>query len=99
MKIVVLEDSQNTSLLPKFNKKYEREEEKGRERKFWISATWIPKFLLSKTCYPGAQMETNCGNTIAEIGKKNCGNCGNGIAENGKKKLLLKFGEELKKRC
>ena len=36
--------------------------------------------------------DPNCGNAIAEIGrKKNCfGNCGNGIAENGKKK---------KKRC
>ena len=27
--------------------------------------------------------QTNCGNAIAEIEKKNCNNCGNGIAENG----------------
>ena len=33
--------------------------------------------------------KSNCGNAIAEIGKKRkniFGNCGNGIAENGKKK-------------
>ena len=32
--------------------------------------------------------KSNCGNAIAEIGKKNIyifGNCGNGIVENGKK--------------
>ena len=35
--------------------------------------------------------DPNCGNAIAEIGrKKNCfGNCGNGIAENEKKKIVL----------
>ena len=44
-------------------------------------------------------METNCGNTITEIGKKKiCDNCRNGIAEyRKKKKWLPKFGEELKK--
>ena len=31
--------------LPKFNQKDEREEEKGGERKYWISTTWILKFL------------------------------------------------------
>ena len=31
--------------------------------------------------------QTNCGNAIAEIGKKkNCNNCGNDIAENGESK-------------
>ena len=30
--------------------------------------------------------QTNCGNAIAEIGKKNCKNCGNSIAKNGGKK-------------
>ena len=50
--------------------------------------------------------KSNCGNAIAEIGKKrkkNFGNCGNGIAENGKKKLngimamsLLKMGGKKK---
>ena len=36
-------------------------------------------------------METNCGNTIAEIGKKNCGNCGNGIAEIGGGKKIPSY--------
>ena len=52
--------------LPKFQQKYEREKEKVRERKFGISAMALPKFLLPKKL-----TETNCGNGIAEIGKKN----------------------------
>ena len=36
--------------------------------------------------------QTNCGNVIAEIGKKNCNNCGNDIAKNGEKK---KSGSEI----
>ena len=48
--------------------------------------------------------QTNCGNVIVEIGKKNCNNCGNGIAENGgKKKEKKKSGSEIygrvKKKC
>ena len=66
--------------------KYEREREKAWERKFWISAMASPKFLLPKP----ADRETNCGNAIAEIGKKKfCGNCGNAIAENGRKKKIV----------
>ena len=35
---------------------------------------------------PGQLKKSNCGNAIAEIGKKKSfGNCGNAIAENGKK--------------
>ena len=30
--------------------------------------------------------QTNCGNVIVEIGRKNCNNCGNSIAKNGGKK-------------
>ena len=39
--------------------------------------------------------DPNCGNAIAEIGrKKNCfGNYGNGIAENGKKNFVLAIVE------
>ena len=50
------------------------------------------KFLLPKY----TDQETNCGNAIAEIGKKKfCNNCGNGIAENGgKKKVVPKSMEE-----
>ena len=71
--------------MSKFNKKYERKEEKGGERKCWILVMWIPKFLYP---IPADQVwsvrgvpkvkrkkknlwQTNCGNAIAEIGKKN----------------------------
>ena len=47
--------------------KYERQREKVGQRKFWISAMASQKFLLPKP----ADRETNCGNAIAEIGKKN----------------------------
>ena len=47
--------------------KYERQREKVGERKFWISTMTSQKFLLPKP----ADRETNCGNAIAEIGKKN----------------------------
>ena len=53
--------------------------------------------------------DPNCGNAIAEIGrKKKCfGNCGNGIAENGGKNFVLaivamalpKMGRKKKSRC
>ena len=46
--------------------KYEREREKAGERKFWISTMASSKFLLPKY----TDQETNCGNAIAEIGKK-----------------------------
>ena len=38
---------------------------------------------------------------LPKQGKKYCNNCGNGIAENGekKKKVVLKFGENKKKKC
>ena len=68
--------------MPKFQQKYEREREKVGERKFGISTMALPKFLLPKKL-----TETNCGNGIAEIGRKKiCGNCGNAIAENGRGK-------------
>ena len=72
----------SVSTLPKFNQKYEREEEKGGERKCWISAIGIPNFLCLIPL-PGCECmeclkwkekkfwQTNCGNAIAEIGKKN----------------------------
>ena len=46
--------------------KYEREREKMGERKFWILAMASPKFLLPKS----TDQETNCGNAIAENGRK-----------------------------
>ena len=47
-----------------------------------IMAMALPKLGEKKNLW-----DPNCGNAIAEIGrKKKCfGNCGNGIAENGKK--------------
>ena len=78
--------------------KCEREREKAGERKFWISTMASSKFLLPKY----TDQETNCGNAIAEIGKKKiCGNCGNAIAENGRKKKIVVAEitcEELKKK-
>ena len=98
----------SVSSLSRFNKKYERNEEKGGERKCWILVMWIPKFLypvpadlvwsvrgVPKVKRKKNLWQTNCGNAIAEIGKKNCNNCGNDIAENGgKKKVVSKSGEE-----
>ena len=46
--------------------KYERQREKVGQRKFWISAMASQKFLLPKP----ADRETNCGNAIAENGRK-----------------------------
>ena len=55
----------------------------------------LPKFGEKKNLW-----DPNCGNAIAEIGrKKNCfGNCGNGIAENGKKKRCYEIYERVKKK-
>ena len=54
---------------------------KGERESRGISATLLPKFLCPKS---------NCGNVIAEKGKKKfCfGNCGNAIADNVKKKKI-----------
>ena len=57
--------------IAEIQQKYEIEREKSGERKFWISAMAPPKFLLPKP----ANRETNCGNEIAEIGKKNLWQC------------------------
>ena len=74
----------------------ERENVEFRQRGYRISC--------AQFCCPGVRgmpevkrkkknWQTNCGNAIAEIGKKKiCNNCGNGIAENGGKK---KCGSEI----
>ena len=67
--------------------KYEREREKVGERKRKSGREKILNFGNHINEIPVAQTywpKTNCGNTIAEIGKKKF--CGNAIAENGKKK-------------
>ena len=94
-------------MLPKFNKnrrekkkKVEREkEEEFRQHYYRNSSAQIPACPVSCVL-----KKSNCGNAIAEIGKKKIfGNCDNDIAENGKKKLngimamsLLKMGGKKK---
>ena len=71
--------------MPKFNKKYEREEEKGGREKMLNFGNVNTEIPLPNSCCPGmkwvwsAQSEkkkkkklwqTNCGNVIAEIGEK-----------------------------
>ena len=99
--------------LPKFNQKDEREEEKGGERKYWISTTWILKFLCP-ILLPGVRgvlgvakvkrkknWQTNCSNAIAEIGNKKIITI---VAMalpkmGGKKKVVPKSGESKKIKC
>ena len=50
--------------------KYEREREKVRERKFWISVMWLLKFLLPKLAICAQKKKINCGNAIAENGRE-----------------------------
>ena len=100
--------------LPKFNQKYEREEEKGGERKCWILAMWIPKFLCPilllgcERCAWSAQSEkkkktiwqTNCSNAIAEIGEKKIVTIvAMTLLKMGEKKSGPKSGESKKKKC
>ena len=77
-------------MLPKFNKNRREKDKKVERERRGISATLLPKFLYPNSCPSCACVlkKSNCGNAIAEIGKKRksfFGNCGNGIAENGKK--------------
>ena len=64
---------------------------KGERENRGISATLLPKFLCPKCCPVSLKKKSNCGNAIAEKGKKkNCfGNCGNAIADNVKKKKKI----------
>ena len=81
-------------------KRWREKEEEFRQHYYRNSSAQIPArpvFCVLK--------KSNCGNAIAEIGKKRkffFGNCGNGIAENGKKlngimaMSLLKMGGKKK---
>ena len=85
-------------------KKVERENVEVRQRGY--------RNFSAQFCCPGVRgvlgvpkvkrkkkWQTNCGNTIAEIGeKKNCNNCGNGIAENGEKKKWFRNLGRVKKK-
>ena len=74
-------------MLPKFNKNEEREKEKGGERKQRNFGNTVTEIPLPKLLPVQLKKKSNCGNAIAEKGKKkNCfGNCGNVIVENRKK--------------
>ena len=63
-------------------KRWREKEEEFRQHCYWNSSAQIPARPVSCVL-----KKSNCGNAIAEIGKKKkkFGNCGNGIAENGKK--------------
>ena len=67
---------------------YEREREKVGERECMNFGNVIIEIPAARSACPDVlKKKTNCGNAIAEIGKKKfCGNCGNAIAEIGKKK-------------
>ena len=56
-------------MLPKFNKNEEREREKGGERKKRNFGNTVIEFPLPKML-PGQLKKSNCGNAIAENGKK-----------------------------
>ena len=64
-------------------KRWREKEEEFRQHYYRNSSAQIPARPVSCVL-----KKSNCGNAIAEIGKKKkkkIGNCGNGIAENGKK--------------
>ena len=56
-------------MLPKFNKNEEREREKGGERKKRNFGNTVTEIPLPKM-RPGQLKKSNCGNVIAEKGKK-----------------------------
>ena len=69
--------------IAEIQQKYEREREKVGERKFWISVITLPKFLLPKPADWVCVVCSKC-----EVLKKET-NCGNAIAENGRKKKIV----------
>ena len=72
------------SPLPKFNKKYEREEEKGGREKMLNFGNVNTEIPVSNSCCLGMKCAWSA---QSEKKKKNCDNCGNVIAENGRKKI------------
>ena len=62
----------SATVLPKFNKNRREKEKKVERERRGISATLLPKFLCPNSC-PFCVLcakKSNCGNAIAEIGKK-----------------------------
>ena len=73
------------SPLPKFNKKYEREEEKGGREKMLNFGNVNTEIPLPNSNCPGMKCAWSA-QSEKKKKKKNCDNCGNVIAENGRKK-------------
>ena len=75
-------------MLPKFNKNEEREKEKGGERKQRNFNNTVTEIPLPKMLPVQLKKKAIAATPLPKKEKKNCfGNCGNAIAENGKKKL------------
>ena len=72
------------SPLPKFNKRYEREEEKGGRHKMLNFGNVNTETPVPNSFCPGMKCAWSA---QSEKKKKNCDNCGNVIAENGRKKI------------
>ena len=73
----------STKIGERKRKRWREKEEEFRQHGYRNSSAQIPSRPMSCVL-----KKSNCGNAIAEIGKKRkniFGNCGNGIAENGKK--------------
>ena len=90
----------STKIGERKRKRWREKEEEFRQHCYRNSSAQIPARLVSCVL-----KKSNCGNAIAEIGKKRkkfFGNCGNGIAENGKKiewnygNVIAKNGREKK---
>ena len=75
----------STKIGERKRKRWREKEEEFRQHYYRNSSAQIPACPVSCVL-----KKSNCGNAIAEIGKKRkffFGNCSNSIAENGKKKL------------
>ena len=67
---------------------------KGERESRGISATLLPKFLCPKYCRSVKKKKQLRQRHCRKRKKKNCfGNCGNAIAENGKKKIMKSVNE------
>ena len=75
-------------MLPKFNENEEREKEKGGERKQRNFGNTVTEIPLPKMLPVQLKKKAIATTPLLKKEKKNWfGNCGNAIAENGKKKL------------
>ena len=74
-------------MLPKFNKNEEREKEKGREKAEEFRQHYY-RNSSAQNAARSVKKKSIAATPLPKKEKKKCfGNCGNAIAENGKKKL------------